>query len=322
MKKEFNQSVGLLALMALLSTVGAVQASTVGYWRFESGDVTGDSSGNNNTLTVSPGTVMVAPNSYALPGSGAGSAFPKTIPQTGTANGSAIQGVAANQEFTLAGSPNMASGYRSTIAPTVATGTGFGVEALVNLSATVTTTGSSRIIATQGANQTNGSWAFFVSSEWSGRGSRNLLFQYETSSGTAWGGGTFTTLDSNLQLEVGHDYYVGFTMDYSTTGTTGAIFFLQDLTLGTAMQTIGVSRTASNLTLNDSTLNMNIGSSQFNPATVGVTADSWAGTIDELRLSNAKLGINDLLISVPEPGSAALAVFGLMGALAMARRRK
>lgn len=263
---------GVVTVMAgmLWAVAGQVQAGTVGYWRFESGSVTSDSSGNALTLTP----VSTGPVSYALPASGAGMYFPESLPQTGSINNYAVQGPGTNASF-------VGNYYTAVDNAAMAPATGITVEAYVNLAAT---DANAKLIATQGGNNTNGAWAFLITGEGSSRGSRNLLFQWTNTAGT-WGTG-LETIDSDLVLEVGHDYYVACAVNFSDTTTNGVVFYLQDLTAGTAMQV--VTRTHANAGMYDSVVACSIG------ASVG-GGMGWLGTIDEVRWSNLQLKQSQLL---------------------------
>jgi hypothetical protein len=135
------------------------------------------------------------------------------------------------------------------------------------------------------------------------------------SSSGNWGGTGFESLNSGLTLTAGHDYYVAYSSTLSDTSTAGAVFYLQDLTAGTALQTIGV--THGNTVMNDSNINFAIGASSAPGGTI-----QWTGVLDEVRLSNTQLGVDQLLISVPEPTSCALSVLGVAGLLFCRRSKR
>lgn len=282
-------------------TVGvSLQAATLGYWRFESGDVTGDSSGNGRTLTLT-GSTGSAPTSYALPSSGAGSAFSNPIPQTGAANGYAIQGTGTNKL--------MQKYYTTT--DTAAALSAMTVESYVNLSDNSTT--SMKVIASQGANASDGSWAFGIAGYGSGQTAGNLLFQYRSLSGT-WGSTGIDTINSGINLTVGHDYYVAAVANFTGVTTTSSItFYVQDLTLGTALQTY-VKTGLGYGSLYDSTSTIALGAD-------GVGNSGWTGTLDEMRISDSALSQSQLLI-VPEPASVGMALMGLGMVWGAARRKR
>lgn len=286
-----------LLMIALAAQISFGSAATIGYWRFESGNVTGDSGPNGLNLSAYTGGTAVTPISYSLPASGAGSHFPTTIAQTGAANASAIQGPGTNNIFGSAGY------YKAADASAFSIATAMSVEAFIN----PTTIGAAQVIAAQGANGTGGAWAFGLNSAGS------LFFQFMNSSGT-WGqAGIFSNNNTGgITLTAGKDYYVGYTLTLSDTGTTGATFYIKNLTDGGALQIVNSVHTGT--TMFDSTLSVNIGAA--NDSALGFT-----GVIDELRLSNSRLSQSELLISVPEPTSYALMVLGVFVLLVGSRRK-
>lgn len=291
---------GCLAVTLLASSL---EASTIGYYRFESGSELVDSSGNGRNLTVAG--INAAPVTYTLPARAtsttsqapypaAGSYFPATSPLSGAANNYAIQGGGANQTFQK---------YYSLSSTTISSG--LTVETYLNMSNTDNTT---KIIANQGANQTNGSWAFLVTSEASGQGPRQLLFQYATTAG-AWGSNGLDSVKPGIQLTAGIDYYIAVSFDLALTNVT---FYVQNLTEGGPLQVITKARQFSGYY--DSTAPMTIGAD-------GTGGNGWHGTLDEVRISDTALSQSQLLISVPEPASVGMALMGLGLILGAARRR-
>ncbi len=106
-------------------------------------------------------------------------------------------------------------------------------------------------------------------------------------------------------VEVGTNYYAAMAVDIDTTSLT---MYLQDLSTDT-LDVFTFSDTLS--ALNQPTA----------PFTIGSTAQGgalWDGTIDEVRLSNAVLTQDQLLI-IPEPGVVGL--MALFGAALLVRRR-
>lgn len=291
-----------LAVALLLSWIPvSAHAATVGYWRFESGNLLTDSSGNGLNLTAYTGGSGGA-ISYTLPTTGAGSAFPTVIPQTGVANGTAAQGSGVgNQSW---GSNTLHTADQAVLSLT----SGITIETFVNLSSSVN--GVTRAIAAQGGNAANGSWTLALAAKDSPRGANDLIFQWQSTAGN-WGSGGFTTLDSGIKLTTGNDYYIAFAMDLANTATGGAVFYVQDLTAGTPMQIISLSHTAT--AMYDSSLDLTIGSTDL-----GLT--NFAGTIDEMRLSNVQLTASQLLM-VPEPKAWALCLLAA-AMLVIARRRR
>lgn len=278
-------------------------AGTIGYYRFESGSVTTDSSGNGRNLTIAG--INAAPVSYTLPTRAtvtttqspypvAGSYFPTASPLTGTANNYAVQGGGANQTFQK---------YYSLASTSITSG--LTVETYLNLANNDSTT---KIIANQGANQTNGSWAFLVTSDVSGQGERQLLFQYATAAG-AWGSNGLDSVKLGVPLTVGVDYYVAVSFDLAATSVT---FYMQNLTEGGPLQVVTQARHATGYY--DSTAPMTIGAD-------GTGGNGWHGTLDEVRISDSALSQSQLLISVPEPASVGMALMGLGLILGASRRR-
>lgn len=293
-----------MGCFALAAVASPLYAGTIGYYRFESGSELMDSSGNGRNLTIAG--INAAPVSYTLPTRAtvtttqspypvAGSYFPTVSPLTGTANNYAVQGGGANQTFQK---------YYSLASTSITSG--LTVETCLNLANNDSTT---KIIANQGANQTNGSWAFLVTSDVSGQGERQLLFQYATTAG-AWGSNGLDSVKPGIQLTVGIDYYIAVSFDLALTNVT---FYVQNLTEGGPLQVITKARQFSGYY--DSTAPMTIGAD-------GTGGNGWHGTLDEVRISDSALSQSQLLISVPEPATASLAFMGLGLVWAAARRNK
>jgi Concanavalin A-like lectin/glucanases superfamily len=282
-----------LAAFIVLS-LSSSNAAVIGYWRFENGNVTGDS--GSNALDLSVRGSGAAPVSYQLPASGAGSKFSDPIPQTGQSNTYAIAGGGTNKQFQKT--------YYHTDTSAFTITSGITIEAYINLSLS----GGTYVIAGQGG-YTNGSWSLVVNN------SSQIIFQSRSSAG-AWGDPGLESVNSGLTLITGHDYYVAYSSTLSDTSTTGAIFYLQDLTAGTALQVVG--KTHTNTIMYDSLdNNFAIGASS---APGG--SNFWAGALDEVRLSNTQLDVDQLLISVPEPSSLLLTVVGAFGFLLYRRCRR
>lgn len=291
--------------LALLLACGSVPATaaTVGYWRFESGNFYGDSSGNGQTLSAFTGTAGgVVP--YTATTSGYGAAFPTVIPQTGAANTSAAQGSSTISATLSWGDRTLHTADTTALSTATSAIT---IEALVNLSSSVNN--ANRTIAAQGGNATNGGWSLLLTAANSGRGANDLLFQWQSTAG-AWGSGGMVTLDSGIKLVTGNDYYIGFALNAADTASTGAIFYVKDLTAGTAMQVVSLTHTTTSIY--DTGLDLTIGSCD-----AGLV--NFAGTIDEVRISNTQLAYSDLLI-VPEPKSWAMLL--LAGAMLLGWQRR
>lgn len=275
---------GLLALGLSGLMVSGLPAATLAYWEFETPSLDVDSSGNNYTLTMAGDRI----GAYALPtGSGAGSAFPKTI--YGQPNTQAIQGTYTDSSFS-ASNMSAPSGLTTALNST----SSFTLEAFINLSAKGSST---RSILGLGGGQTDGAWTLGVSSATSGQGDSVLLMQYARASG-AWGSNSLTTLNSGYQIEVGKDYYIALSINKFDDTEDGVIFYIKNLTDDTDMVTITRGRSAAAATMYDSTTyDLTIGNS--------ISATPWAGTIDNVRVSDTQVAASDLLISnIPEASSA------------------
>jgi len=103
-------------------------------------------------------------------------------------------------------------------------------------------------------------------------------------------------------LVAGNTYYFGAAVDLTAVDPANRItFYFRDITNNGAFQTQNISTTIT--ALNDSTAPLAIGSTAHQSSRL-------VGSIDELRISDTKLGPNDLLIApIPEPSSALLTVF-------------
>ncbi|MDR1284031.1 MAG: LamG domain-containing protein [Opitutaceae bacterium] len=290
------------AAATLISPV--LHADTIGYWRFE-GDATAwltDSSGNNITLYQLGTTAL--PNRLALPQTGGGAAFPRHLASQN--NTSAIQGNGDTLSFNHRQLGADISGHDDDLT------SAFSFEAFVNLSWSHAS--DSAVIAGQGVSLSSGaSWALAVTGVNSTRGARNVLFQINTGGG-AWATG-LQTLQSNLYLEPGKDYYIAVTADFTDTAKTGITIYLKDLsTPGATMQTASLAHTGS---IASTSAVLSIGAAQGG-------GSPWYGAIDEVRLSDAKLTEPQLLINqvqVPEPSASAFISAALALALFILLRR-
>lgn len=298
-----RKAIGGLAVALFLSWIPVTaNAATVGYWRFESGNLLTDSSSNGLNLSVNSGTSGGAIN-YTLPPatSTLGAYFPTVIPQTGAANGSAAIGAGGTAAPSW-GDKSFYTADSSVLAP----GSGITVEALINLRAV---NGTNRTLMGQGVNNaTSAAWGVTVMAPDNvSRGSNDLIFQYQ--SGAAWGTG-LQTIDSGILLTANHDYYIGIAINFMDASLGGAIFYVQDLTAGTAMQIVNKTHTA--VLMNNATSPLYIGSGDAGSA-------NWSGLIDEVRISDTQLSVNQLLM-VPEPKAWALCLLAA-AMLVIARRR-
>jgi hypothetical protein len=272
------------------------QAAVVGHWQFEDGAFLDDSSGNGNTLTNVGGMAQVA-----IPGSGNGSDFPTTIPQTGATNGRIADFTATSGVSGFSDADNASYG-------SIATSGAFTIEAFINSGSGGGAPEDARYIAAQyDSGSSQRSWGFQVNGD---EGLTLLLGDM----GTFWE----SPDTANNIISFNTDYYVAVSFDIAT---DDAIFYWQDLTNGGTLQTQTVNLVTAysvNATsLGDPTLDF----------TIGYSAGSdkrWdaGGVIDSVRLSNTALSESELLIAVPEPSTVALALGALAGVLVMARRRR
>ncbi len=269
-----------IALAGLFAAAFA-HAQTVGYWRFEYPETLADSGPFALHLTQNGASAA----SHMLPVSGPGSKFPATVARTGLPDDFGIRGTGANDSF---GTANLA--VADDPAFTIPASKGITVEAFVNLAAGSAAT---KHIAAQGGGQTDGSWSFGVSGDGSGLGARRLFFQFRTAAG-AWGAAGLHTLNSNVEIVPGKDYYVAVAIKLSDTSASGAVFYIRNLTDNTALQTVSVARASSANALHDTALAFTIGNS--------VTAAPWLGILDEVRISKIQLPSSKLLVAARDPG--------------------
>ncbi|RRJ97313.1 LamG domain-containing protein [Opitutaceae bacterium TAV4] len=300
--------IALLAAATLTSP--ALHAETIGYWRFE-GDATTwlkDSSGHNLNLSPFTRSGQTDPNPlparYTLPASGAGANFPRLIAEN--ANVSAMQGTGANLSFNHRQLGVDISAHDDNLT------SAFSFEAFVNLSSSHTT--DSAVLAGQGVSLSSGaSWALAITGSGSARGARNILFQINTGGGS-WGT-SLQTLQSNLYLDLGKDYYIAVTADFTDTTSAGITIYLKDLsTPGAILQRASLTHTGS---IASTAAALSIGAAEGG-------GSPWYGTIDEVRLSDVKLAESQLLISqvqVPEPSASAFISAFVACALLIIMRR-
>jgi hypothetical protein len=273
----------VVAVAAGMLQCASASAATIGYWRFgDDGGLTTDSGPNGFTLSSS----SPAPTQTTIPGSGNGSAFPSTIPQTGAANSTLAS-------FT--GSSNT----RFTIADNAAfTDNTFTAEAFINGSDFATNGNNKSIVGHWNSSGNQRSWLFAV-------GNTNVLaFLYSTT------GANTITLNSTLSLLPNTDYYAAVTVNMADTSANGITFYLRNLTADGPLQSAGV--THADTSLFNANTSLSIGST-------AAPSSSFTGLIDEVRLSDTVLAPSELL-GVPEPTTLGLA--GVLGAAGLLRRRK
>ncbi|MGC9452668.1 MAG: PEP-CTERM sorting domain-containing protein [Oceanipulchritudo sp.] len=281
-----------VTLISSLLFAFSSQASVVGYWEFEDGAFLDDSSGNGNTLTNVGSMAQVA-----IPGSGNGSAFPTTIPQTGASNGSIADFTATSGVSGFSDADNASYG-------SIATSGAFTIEAFINSGSGGGSPEDSRYIAAQyDSGSSQRSWGFQVN-QFDG------MTVFLGDMATFWE--SPDTADGILSLNT--DYYVAVSFDIAT---DDAIFYWQNLTGAGTLQSQTVSLAVDATSLGDPTLDFTIGHS------AGSTK-RWdaGGFIDSVRLSNTALSESELLVSVPEPSIVALMLGAAAGLFVMLRRRR
>ena len=146
----------------------------------------------------------------------------------------------------------------------------------------------------------------------------NLLIRLDGAGGTSpnelildvGDGSGAQTMQSNFIIPTGKDYYVAATFDLAGGQAT---FYVQNLTDGGSLLTSTASHTLTSIA---NRTGFYIGGHP----TYTFDQVSFAGLIDEVRLSNGVLASGSLLVAIPEPGAYAL-LGGLVALLAVIRRR-
>lgn len=126
-------------------------------------------------------------------------------------------------------------------------------------------------------------------------------------------GGEASFVSNFGALTSGHTYYLAAAIDLTIATSANRItFYLRDLTVDGPFLTSNVSTSFTSLVA--STAPLTIGST-------GHSSSRFTGSIDEVRISDVKLGPNELLIApIPEPSQALLCVVGA-GLLGIRRKR-
>lgn len=298
MKKNTASLLAVATLAAASLAAPRLDASTVGYWRFEDGAFLNDSSGNGLTLNATGDTFQTE-----IPGTGPGSSFYNPVPLTGAANLDMVRKPGGSSNSYL----HTAQNYDAAANGTLQT---FTFEMMFH--STGKSSSSSTFLASYGytgaANQRG--WTVHSPS-----GATAALDLRISATGTA-----FEIIDSGFTITTGVDYYMAVAVDL--TGETAAersvTFYLQNLTAGDALQ----SNTITNITTE----------SIFNPETPlafgaqsnGSNVNNWASYMDEIRLSNTALSQSQLLVTpIPEPATYALFLgLAIVGMLLIKRRSR
>jgi len=277
------------AVIAGFAVAGTANAATIGHWRFESGSFTDDSSANSLDLT------NTGVDTYTLSGTGAGSDFPSPIPQTGTSNGQAAQlDRVQSDKFSVADAAVLSA---------IATNKAFTAEGFVHLTERDDTV--QYLISQIGSSQN--SFGFQPSGP--GAAANNNMHLLLSSDGINFDG----VYNSGIFLELNKDYYIAVAVDLNQADSDDrVVFYAQNLTDGSPLQVAnmtGVTATS----IHDSTADLAIGN-------VAAGNRGFDGYLDEVRLSSTQLSQSELLISIPEPASLAMGLFGMT--LIAARRRR
>ncbi|MBT62617.1 MAG: hypothetical protein CML13_05325 [Puniceicoccaceae bacterium] len=280
----------LLASCTLLPTL---KADVLGYWSFEDGELLTDNTGAADLTEDADGGSVSA---YELPASGAGSAFPTTIPLTGATNSQAIS---FTSDIRLRPGNVRDSNFN--------TGRTATFETFLNASS----------VPGDGQVGLFGLWG--SSSQY--RQMKVSIIDGFLSAGANYGntgasGSSQLVGSSTLSVAANVDYYAAAVFTGNATGDV--VFYLQDLTNSGSLQSQTISLDATGDALGD-----------FNNATnnyryamgTPLSTDYFNGIMDEVRVANHALSQSELLVSVPEPANMAL-LFGSVASLMLARRRR
>lgn len=249
------------------------ESPTVGYWRFEGGptEFLGSSGTLPLPLTIEAGTGE--PRQAALSGNDAGAAF------SGGKNRAAARFV-GEEGGCFVVEPNDALHLQE-----------FTVEALINLAGGNSDSKNQVIVASGAFDESGGSWMLSVTGETSSRGARHLVFSYQFAPGP-WATENRVAIDSGLQLKKDTDYFVAVAFNAADSSKNGLVFYLQDLTNKSAMETVfrPHPNEASAVVANGEGLRI---------GNLKAQKISWDGLIDEVRVSNRLLSESELLINQP-----------------------
>jgi len=290
---------------------GTASGSTIGYWRFESGGFTTDSSGNGYTLSQT-GTVSQVATENASAGT---EFFPNPVPQNNLANGNAASMVDASnvrQGFFT----HTPAGSSAAFAPN-----NFTIEAIVSLrtDADSDSINGNAIASLWQGTGNNRTWGLGVASSTGSFSNTPGFLNQELSFVFATNGADFNSrqvLGSGFALTTGSDYYVAaaYTRPSAQGVSDGSVtFWFQDLTAAGPLQTS--TQTTSNVmwTPNSTPAAFQIGSLNLSDTL------RFGGVIDEVRLSDTVLSTPQLLI-VPEPTGVGLLAAAFSSAWLCGRR--
>lgn len=268
----------IFGLLTWSLTPFAAQAETLGYWRFEPQAFLADSGPHGSKLTT-PGS-KGAPIEYVSRSTGPGSAFPGKI--AGKSNRGMASG---HHDFDYTFLERHFSADISAAASKLISH--LSIEAFVHLARS---SPHSMIIAGQGVQASDGAaWGLTVTSEKNETiGPLRLIFQFNKA-GKEWGT-NLTLVASDLSLEIGKDFYVAVTADFTDTSPEGITFYVKNLTDNTPLRTAGLAHSRHFTRIAAPTA----------PVTIGGDFQGklpWFGVIDEVRLSDTKLSPAQLLIN-------------------------
>ncbi len=271
----------LAALVGAIALTSAVQAEVVAHWRFEQGAFLSDSGPNGIALSALGKQGL--PEQHKLPvGFDPGSEFPRTV--EGKLNNMAAAGRGKTQSFNHRQLAADLSAHDDKLTA------GFTIEAFVNLS--YSHVNDNAVLIGRGMGAPKGAaWVLSVTGANSDRGTRNVLFQ--TAAGGQWIFENIQTLQSELFLELGKDYYIAVSADFTRSASQGITVYLKDLTDSGAQLQVTTFASIQSVAATD--LPLVIGA---NPA--GGTP--WYGLIDEVRISDKKLPESELLINTAGGG--------------------
>ncbi len=252
-----------------ISVTGTIAASsthaptnTIGYWRFETASgVMADSSGNSYNLSTITTSVAALYQSPLAP-SGLSSAYPKTIPDSGRLNSSALTGrgmVPYDPAFTTKV---------------------FTVEAFVSINAPAT--GYRAIVARW--NSINFCWLIGLTQDLY---PKRLFFRYYGSPSRDVYAPT-----ADFDIEPSKDYYIAVAVDGTKVGAgkNGVLFRIKNLTDGGPLVSGYADMTGGSI---PTSANTPLEIRQYN----GLAANAYDGWLDELRFSSGVLSDAQLMIT-------------------------